>query len=266
MPSSFERLQKTWECLGEEDPLWAIVSEPDKKGGRWRMADFLRSGDEVVDRYLQLLRRHGGPDAFDDVLDFGCGVGRLSLAWSRHARSVTGVDISRSMIERGRYLLTGHDAITLELNQEEELALFTDQRFDLVFSHVVLQHMPWECATVYLGEFFRVCRPGGWVAFQLPADPGRSQFLPRLRRSIVDRLPFGLGEAYRRRRKGNSVLFDMHFTSPEKVKAVLTRSGLDEIHCEPDESAGGGTKGFLYLCRKALRHRPSARAPFPEQE
>ncbi|HEY5704352.1 MAG TPA: methyltransferase domain-containing protein [Terrimicrobiaceae bacterium] len=250
MPSSFQRLQKTWESLGEDDPLWAIVSEPDKKGGRWETVDFLKSGDEVVDRYLRLLQQHGGPETFEEVLDFGCGVGRLTLSWSRHARTVTGVDISRSMIERGRRLLAGCDAITLELNQAEKLSIFSDERFDLVFSHIVLQHLPWGYAKVYLREFARVCRPGGWVAFQLPTCPGQPQFFPRLRRSIVDHLPFGLGEAYRRQRKGSSVLFDMHFTSPDKVKAVLSRSGLNEIHREPDDSAGAGTKGFVYLYRK----------------
>jgi ubiquinone/menaquinone biosynthesis C-methylase UbiE len=252
MPNSFERLRNTWESLGEEDPLWAIVSEPDKKECGWEMTDFLKSGEEVVERYLRLLRQHGGPEMFDEVLDFGCGVGRLTLAWKRHARTVTGVDISRSMIERGHRLLEGCDAIRLELNQKENLSAFADEQFAIVFSHIVLQHMPWEYARTYLQEFARVCSPGGWVAFQLPAQPANSQLLPRLRRSIVDRLPFGLGATYRRWRKGSSALFDMHFTSPHKVKAVLLRSGLHEIHREPDESAGASTKGFIYLYRKPL--------------
>lgn len=251
MSASFDHLRKTWEALGEEDPFWAIASEPSKKGGRWELADFLKSGEELVEQYWKILRREGAPETFDQVLDFGCGVGRLTLAWTRHASQVTGVDISRPMVEKGRQIMAGQEAIHFELNQRDDLSLFPDNHFDLVFSHVVLQHMPWSLAQVYLSEFARICKPGGWVAFQLPFDPGQSQTMSWLRRRIVDALPFGLGGAYRRWRRGTSRLFEMHFTPPEKVETILTRGGMEVRHREPDEPGGGpGTRGFLYFARK----------------
>lgn len=251
MSESFKRLQETWEILGDEDPLWAIASEDDKRGGRWDLQEFLASGNEVVDRYWRLLKAQGVPEPMDSVLDFGCGVGRLTLAWTRHAQRATGVDISGSMIEKGRQLMAAEDTVRLELNQRSDLSLFPDGSFDLVFSHIVLQHMPWKIAQGYLAEFARVCKPGGWVVFQLPYDPGRSQFFALLRKRLVDRLPFGLAGAYRRWRRGTSQIFEMHFTTPEEVGALLSRSGLEVRHCEPDESAGLGTRGFIYLARKS---------------
>ena len=107
MANSFTRLQQTWEVLGDEDPLWAILSDAEKKGGRWDLAEFLKTGDETVDRYWRFLREQGAPERFDHVLDFGCGVGRRTLAWARHAHQVTGVDISAPMIEKGRRLWRG---------------------------------------------------------------------------------------------------------------------------------------------------------------
>lgn len=250
MSESLKRLQETWETLGTEDPLWAIHSDPAKKGNRWDLEEFLGSGNGVIDRYAALLAAQGAPARFEKVLDFGCGVGRLTLAWTRHADRVTGVDISGPMIEQGRRILAGQEAVRLELNQAENLALFPDASFDLVFSHIVLQHIPWKYAQGYLREFARVCKPGGWVAFQLPSRPLLPQTGARIRRWIVDRLPFGLGAAYRRWKHGTSVLFNMHFTPPEKVRAVLTAAGLREIHREPDRSAGNETEGFIYLYRR----------------
>jgi ubiquinone/menaquinone biosynthesis C-methylase UbiE len=250
MSALFKDLQKTWETLGSEDPLWAIASEADKKGGRWNLNEFLASGNGVVDRYWELLKAHGGHEKLESVLDFGCGVGRLTLAWSRHARLATGVDISGPMIEKGRQLMAGREAVQLELNQRSNLSMFPDASFDLVFSHIVLQHMPWSFARGYIAEFARVCRPGGWVAFQLPYYSGVSQTLPMLRKRVVDRLPFGLAAAYRRWRRGTSQIFEMHFTPPEKVEAILASGQLEIRHREPDESAGADTKGFIYLARK----------------
>jgi len=250
MPESFERLQKTWESLGDEDPLWAILSEPDKKAGRWQLDEFLQTGNQTVERYWQLLRRHKCPEILGQVLDFGCGVGRLTLAWTLHAQHVTGVDISQPMIEKGRQIMAEQKNVRLELNQTDNLSMFRDGQFDLVFSHIVLQHIPWKYAQTYLREFARICKPGGWVAFQLPSRSHRSQLLPRIRRWIIDHLPFGLDMAWRRWRRGSSVLFNMHFTPPSKVKALLEDAGLQEMHREFDKSAGEETEGFLYLYRK----------------
>ncbi len=135
-----------------------------------------------MDRYWRLLREQGALETFDRVLDFGCGVGRLTLAWTRHARHVTGVDISAPMIEKGRQIMAGQEAVRLEVNPRPDLSLFTDASFDLVFSHIVLQHIHWKHAKGYLREFARVCKPGGWIAFQLPSASSSSQTLPRLRR------------------------------------------------------------------------------------
>jgi SAM-dependent methyltransferase len=250
MTSDFDRLRRTWSALGEEDPLWAIASEPGTKGGKWELSEFLATGDDVVDRYRRLLREQGAPGVFGDVLDFGCGVGRLSRAWSRHATRVRGVDVSPSMLERGCEINSDTPAVELILNERGDLSLFGDAEVDLVFSHIVLQHMPWNYAAGYLREFVRVCRPGGWIAFQIPSAPPSGQTAARLRRWLVDHLPFGLGPKYRLWRRGTSELFDMHFTPEPKVRDALREAGVTQIHAVPDSSAGEGTRGFVYICRK----------------
>ena len=40
------RLKEVWERLGAEDPLWAVASLPDKRGGRWDEREFLAT--EVI--------------------------------------------------------------------------------------------------------------------------------------------------------------------------------------------------------------------------
>jgi ubiquinone/menaquinone biosynthesis C-methylase UbiE len=203
--------------------------------------------------YWKLLRQHGGPESFDQILDFGCGVGRLTLAWTRHARQVTGVDISAPMIEKGRQIMAGQQAVRLEHNPRPDLSMFADGTFDLVFSHIVVQHIPWKYAQGYLREFARVCKPGGWVAFQLPASAANTQNWARLRCWLVEHLPFGLGAVYRRWRHKTSAQYNMHFTKPAKVRAAFHGLGLTEIHREPDQAAGTTTEGFLYFFRKAGR-------------
>ncbi|MCC6233434.1 MAG: methyltransferase domain-containing protein [Verrucomicrobiales bacterium] len=254
MDPHFLKLKQVWETLGDEDPLWAVVSRPDKRGGRWDLQEFLATGVADVERFRLLLQRTAGaPDRFQHVLDFGCGVGRLSLAWSQHAERVTGVDISEPMVTQARRIAEGRSGMTYVVNPRPDLSVFADASFDLCFSHICLQHMPWDLARGYLREFARVCAPGGWIAFQLPSAPAPGSGAASLRQRLVDGLPFGLDRWYRRLRHGSSTVFEVFYTQPEVVLDTLRAAGAEPLLQEPDDSAGHGTSGFLYAFRKPAR-------------
>lgn len=251
MTADFQRLQATWEQLGQDDPLWAVYSRPDKRGGRWDLEEFLATGEADVQRLHDLLNRvAGAPVQPRHVLDFGCGVGRLSLAWKRRAERVTGVDVSQPMVERARRIAASLPGLDYHVNPRPDLADFADATFDLCFSFICLQHIPWSVARRYLADFGRVCRPGGWVMFQLPTRQVGGGTAARWRRRLVEVLPFGLGSLYRRWRHGSPVVFDVYFTDATEVHAVARQAGLEPVHQEPDRSAGDDTEGFIYLFRK----------------
>src|SRR5947207_2213618 len=160
--SNIKQLQQTWEELGREDPLWAVVSHPHKRGGRWNLIEFMETGEEAVAHYCDLIETHvPNRSPFSHVLDFGCGVGRLTSAWGRRSKRVTGVDISARMLETAKKHLKEETNIDFVLNQNEDLQIFQNDTFDLVFSLICLQHMPWSLATRYISEFARICRRGG---------------------------------------------------------------------------------------------------------
>jgi ubiquinone/menaquinone biosynthesis C-methylase UbiE len=250
--SDLQRLTETWETLGKEDPLWAIFTHADKQGGRWDLREFMQSGEQAVDLFYGLIAKHAHiPGLFSHVLDFGCGVGRLTFAWSKRAKQVTGVDISPSMLEFANSNLAGREHINFVLNQSNDLRVFKEGEFDLVFSHVCLQHMPWSLAAGYVAEFGRICQPGGVVAFQLPSRAIRGDWKARLRKSLIESLPFGVDRLYRKWRRGSSVVFEMHFTPSAVVEAAAAAAGLKLVHREPDKSAGATSEGFFYVFGKS---------------
>jgi hypothetical protein len=108
-------------------------------------------------------------------------------------------------------------------------------------------------AASYITEFARVCRPGGFVTFQLPSRLVRRNRLSLARKFVVDHLPFGMGSVYRRVRHGTSAVFEMYYTLPEKVVEVAQAAGLREAHREPDQAGGAGSEGFIYIFKKCPR-------------
>lgn len=120
-----------WEGLGTIDPMWAVLSHKGREGGRWDVEEFYATGREQIGRDLEILRRHGLAQSFNRVLDFGCGLGRLTYAWAPHAELCTGVDISTAMIEGAR---RANRAANCEFvhNDRPDLNLFASNTLDLV--------------------------------------------------------------------------------------------------------------------------------------
>jgi SAM-dependent methyltransferase len=162
------RVGSTWEELAQLDPLWAVLSEPDKTGRRWDVDEFMQTGEAEISALVDELVGLG-LDRFEAALDFGSGVGRLSIPLSRRFGQVTGVDISPTMVDTATAFASDRPNVGFVVNDRPDLAILDSQSFDLVYSNIVLQHMEPELAIGYLREFFRVIRPGGFVVFQIPS-------------------------------------------------------------------------------------------------
>jgi ubiquinone/menaquinone biosynthesis C-methylase UbiE len=164
----FEDLRTTWDELANEDPLWAILSVPSKRGRKWDVEEFFRGGKEEVARVLQTVTSLHAL-RFNTALDFGCGVGRLTQALADHFQQVIGIDISSRMIELANNFNKQQERVKYVHNAHENLGRFSDQSFDFVYSNLVLQHMKPVYAMGYINEFFRITRPGGVIVFQIPS-------------------------------------------------------------------------------------------------
>jgi SAM-dependent methyltransferase len=167
---NLRELRDTWDELGRKDAMWAVLTGPLEGRRSWNRDEFFQTGIDEVDAVLRRTQALGAVVRPGRALDFGCGIGRLSQALALHFSSVDGVDISAAMLEQARELNRGGTRCTFHLNDSEMLALFPDASFDFVYSSITLQHMEPRYSRVFIGEFFRVTRPGGVVVFQIPGE------------------------------------------------------------------------------------------------
>jgi SAM-dependent methyltransferase len=165
---NLEELQKNWEVFGATDPLWAIMSEPTKRNGRWELDEFFQTGKRHIAESLALLTKLGVSVPRGKALDFGCGVGRLTQALCDEFQECYGVDISSSMLAGARSYNRHGDRCHYIHNTQNDLKIFADNTFDFILTSVVLQHMEPQFARNYIREFVRVLAPGGVLIFQVP--------------------------------------------------------------------------------------------------
>lgn len=161
-------LHRHWEQFAREDPLWAILTVPGRKGRRWDPASFFATGVSEIRGAIEQLRALGIHAPRARALDFGCGVGRLSQALAEHFDRVDGVDISETMIHEANRFNRHGDRCRYHHNPRRGLELFDSGSFTFIYSNMVLQHIATEYAEEYLAEFARLLAPGGVLLFQVP--------------------------------------------------------------------------------------------------
>jgi ubiquinone/menaquinone biosynthesis C-methylase UbiE len=111
-------------------------------------------------RTIDLARLQPGEHA----LDVGCGTGTLALAVARRVSAsgrVVGIDPSAQQIARARAKAAGrHVPIEFQIAVIEQLP-FPNQTFDIVFSTLMMHHLPAPLKRQGLAEIARVLKPGG---------------------------------------------------------------------------------------------------------
>ncbi|MBJ6751489.1 class I SAM-dependent methyltransferase [Geomonas anaerohicana] len=111
---------------------------------------------------MQVLLEVSGVGKSDEVLDVACGPGMVACEFARHARHVTGVDITPAMIEQARQRQGEQRLANLSWDVGNAVPLaYPDNTFSLVLTRYSFHHLLDPRAA--LAEMIRVCRPGGTV-------------------------------------------------------------------------------------------------------
>jgi ubiquinone/menaquinone biosynthesis C-methylase UbiE len=254
--------QQYWDRMAEVDPLWAILSEYHKLGGRWDVDDFFATGRTEIDDLLQKLAALSVPLEKRRALDFGCGVGRLSQALARQFDRVVGVDISTTMIEKAREFNRFPDTCSYVVNATDDLSQFEDATFSFLYSRLVLQHISPAYVAGYLREFCRVLAANGVLVFQIPNRRPRTlaQAAQYYSRNLIGKSP-QLVRLYRKATFSKvpqstldampPSLMLMEGLDNRAVTALLRNEGVTVLHTElePDQ-ADGPLDSWLYIAIK----------------
>ncbi len=164
--------------------------------GQWR---------ELRQRTATLARLQPG----EQVLDVGCGTGTLAMEVARRvgrAGRVAGVDPGTEQIARARAKAARRNVpIEFQIGVIEQLP-FPDQTFDVVFSTLMMHHLPAGLKRQGLAEIARVLKPGGRLII---ADFKRKQ-----------------------ERTGQAARFHAGGSSMHDLAAIVSEAGFDQLEIE----------------------------------
>jgi SAM-dependent methyltransferase len=229
-----ERHKQDWERLATEDPLWAVLTDPARRGRRWRVEDFLATGEAEIAGVLEEAAGLGLPERRGSALDFGCGAGRLTRALSLRFERAVGVDISAEMIRVAHELNADRPNCEFVVNEAPDLARFESGSFDFVYSSIVLQHLPGrDVALGYVGELVRVLADDGLLVFQVPQRLAPLRQLQLARRLYAAARRLGVSDRTLLRRTPLTPMRMLALPEPE-VRAVVAAAGGTVLRVDAD--------------------------------
>ncbi|MDH5588249.1 MAG: class I SAM-dependent methyltransferase, partial [Nitrospirota bacterium] len=159
-----EKMKQDWEERAQHHARFWIATE------HYQNEEvFAESGEETAQCLMTAIREVYQPTW--NVLDIGCGIGRVLKPLAPYFQTLSGVDVSATMIAQSKTWLADYPHITTYENSGLDLSKFHDSSFNLVYSYVAFQHMPRPVFERYLGEINRVLLPEGYLALQLPIGP-----------------------------------------------------------------------------------------------
>jgi len=161
-----------WQAWGTRDPYFAVLTNPKYRSAVLtpeRKLEFFASGKNTVDSILSKCRRYLNPSLAPlRILDFGCGVGRLSIPFAAYAQEVVGVDVAEAMLAEARRNCAEQGCSNVTLVLSDDSLSQVDGQFDLVQSCIVLQHVELARGRTLFAALVEKIRPGGCGVIQLP--------------------------------------------------------------------------------------------------
>lgn len=122
---------------------------------------------QYLKREIEHVLSRLGPE--DEVLELGCGYGRVALAIATHVRRVVGIDVSENSLELARQMAIGTKGCEF-VNMDASALSFADRSFDAVVcvqNGICAFRVP---VFQMAAEALRVTRPGGRVLFSTYSD------------------------------------------------------------------------------------------------
>lgn len=218
--------EQTWTRLGDEEPHWSVISAERFRQDQLdeNRTEFYDSGRGDVDIFLAFLARNGvDAKRLSRVLEFGCGLGRVTRFLAERFAHVEGCDISPSHLRQAEVYLKTKGLGNISLKRVKGLDdLDGAADLDAIFSVIVLQHNPPPAIVAILQRLLKRLRPGGVAYFQVPTHSTEYSF------KLDHYLAHGL--------EANHI--EMHYVPQRRIFQIAREAGCDVLEVREDDWVG----------------------------
>ncbi len=159
-----------WERFGAEDPYYSVLNTEAYK--KEYLTDALRAqvletGETSTQTFLNFAQQHFNDMGMERALEFGCGVGRMSIALARRFQHICALDISPSMLIEAQANSQLLGVTNIEFALSDDNLSRAAGKFDFALSYLVFQHIPQKRGVQIIRQILGRLNPGGVAALHV---------------------------------------------------------------------------------------------------
>jgi 2-polyprenyl-3-methyl-5-hydroxy-6-metoxy-1,4-benzoquinol methylase len=167
------RVEQSWENLGDTEPFWSVLTHDRFLAANLEAnkAAFYESGKTGTEFFFAAAARAGITDfsGLPVCMEYGCGVGRLTVWLAERFKKVIACDISQPHLDLAKVTFEQRHIYNIESVRVASVDAVAElPSFDVFFSLIVLQHNPPPIAAYILRQVLQKLNPGGLAYFQIP--------------------------------------------------------------------------------------------------
>lgn len=224
----FDQLQETWKNFGNVAPHWSVLTQEHYKPHHIKNteSDFYNTGKRAIVFFESILKKHNSTFKDKVVLDYGCGVGRLTQPCSEISYKVYGMDISKPHLEIAKNLVPNAEFFLVD-NYKNIPKI--NEHPDIIFSIIVLQHTRPKLIMRYVQSLLMILNNDGIALLHIPYN-------------IVGYTPV----------VNQTGVMEMHFVSKMQIRKIVEKLNctiLEEI--ETNYCGSENIKECLYVIKKS---------------
>lgn len=177
-----------WRKIADADPYFGVLTHDRFSRSNLTQQtrdEFYASGEHNMAHVVAELKSCLDDDfAPTRALDFGCGVGRLTLAMAAYANEVVGLDVAPGMLKEAEAERDARGISSVSFSTS-----MPDGPFDWISSIIVFQHIPPPRGLQLLDEMLARLAPRGVISLHFPLYRERrsEHLLPPLEEALYFR-------------------------------------------------------------------------------
>jgi len=166
-----EKIKAAWTHLGISRPHFSVVTHPQflPENLSGSINEFWKSGEQTAERLERILDRHDCfPLETKTCVEFGCGVGRVTMSLARRFAWVHGYDISPTHLSLAEKQVIEEAINNVSLHLCRETFLDALHECDVFYSVITFQHNPPPLISRLIRNALHSLKSGGIAVFQVP--------------------------------------------------------------------------------------------------
>ncbi len=247
-----DKIEKKWEHFGETNPYFAVLTFDRYKSENIdddALENFFQTGEEYVERVWQEIEDNFEPH-FEPrkALDFGCGVGRITLPIAGRSETAIGVDISENMLKEARLNAGKFDLNNVSFVKGDNDLTKISGEFDFVHSFIVFQHIEPKIGEAIFKKLVKMLSAGGIGVLHFTYFNNQNSWSQKIRFRIYRDYSWTYKLRNLVRGKKNDFLIPMYLYDMNRLLLILQENDCHKCQIRFSQH---GAEGALLFFQKA---------------